>query len=268
MALLTHMNKQGQNGPKGYLGHLVQYRLKGHVSALGDDQFHTEVEVISLVAHCNLLHLIGFCITADERILVYPYMPNGTVASKLQEQVNGKPALDWSRRKIIALGTARGLRYLHEQCDPKIIHRDIKASNILLDEYLEAVVADFGLAKLVDHEVHIDQSFFQAKELLKQNQLSTFVDKRLKDEYDSAELEEIVQIAMLCTMYYPCHRPMMSEVVRMLEDGDGVAEKWEALKDVEQPKSPPLELLLFAICCDSDQYSSAELLASELSGPR
>ncbi|KAK3140605.1 hypothetical protein QOZ80_5AG0403190 [Eleusine coracana subsp. coracana] len=107
-----------------------------------------------------------------------------------------------------------------------------------------------------------------AKELLKQNQLSTFVDKRLKDEYDSAELEEIVQIAMLCTMYYPCHRPMMSEVVRMLEDGDGVAEKWEALKDVEQPKSPPLELLLYAICCDSDQYSSAELQASELSGPR
>ncbi|GJM94744.1 hypothetical protein PR202_ga11419 [Eleusine coracana subsp. coracana] len=209
-------SKEGcQNGPKGYLGHLMQYRTYGK-----------------------------------------------------PKQVNGKPALDWSRRKIIALGTARGLRYLHEQCDPKIIHRDIKASNILLDEYLEAVVADFGLAKLVDHEVHIDQSFFQAKELLKQNQLSTFVDKRLKDEYDSAELEEIVQIAMLCTMYYPCHRPMMSEVVRMLEDGDGVAEKWEALKDVEQPKSPPLELLLYAICCDSDQYSSAELQASELSGPR
>lgn len=65
--------------------------------------------------------------------------------------MSGEPALDWSRRKRIALGAAQGLVYLHEQCDPKIIHRDIKASNILLDEYLEAVVADFGLAKLLDH---------------------------------------------------------------------------------------------------------------------
>jgi serine/threonine protein kinase len=69
----------------------------------------------------------------------------------LSECVNGEPALDWPRRKRIALGASRGLLYLHEQCDPKIIHRDIKASNILLDEYLEAIIADFGLAKLVDH---------------------------------------------------------------------------------------------------------------------
>lgn len=72
------------------------------------------------------------------------------------EHINGKPALDWSRRKRIALGTARGLLYLHEQCDPKIIHRDVKASNVLLDEYFEAIVGDFGLAKLLDHrESHV-----------------------------------------------------------------------------------------------------------------
>ena len=69
----------------------------------------------------------------------------------MSECVNGEPTLDWPRRKRIALGASQGLLYLHEQCDPKIIHRDIKASNVLLDEYLEAVVADFGLAKLVDH---------------------------------------------------------------------------------------------------------------------
>lgn len=69
----------------------------------------------------------------------------------LSECVNGEPALDWPRRKRIALGASQGLLYLHEQCDPKIIHCDIKALNVLLDEYLEAVVADFGLAKLVDH---------------------------------------------------------------------------------------------------------------------
>ncbi|KAG5054725.1 hypothetical protein JHK85_007235 [Glycine max] len=62
-----------------------------------------------------------------------------------------KPTLDWPTRKKIALGAGRGLLYLHEQCDPKIIHRDVKAKNILLDDYCEAVVGDFGLAKLLDH---------------------------------------------------------------------------------------------------------------------
>ncbi|CAN1144151.1 Probable LRR receptor-like serine/threonine-protein kinase At2g23950 [Linum perenne] len=62
-----------------------------------------------------------------------------------------KLALDWNARKRIAIGAARGLLYLHEQCDPKIIHRDVKAANVLLDDYCEAVVGDFGLAKLLDH---------------------------------------------------------------------------------------------------------------------
>lgn len=67
-----------------------------------------------------------------------------------------KPALDWGTRRRIALGAARGLQYLHEQCDPKIIHRDVKAANVLLDDYCEAVVGDFGLAKLLDHrDTHV-----------------------------------------------------------------------------------------------------------------
>lgn len=126
-------------------------RLKDYNAAGGEIQFQTEVEMISLAVHRNLLRLCGFCSTENERLLVYPYMPNGSVASRLRDHIHGKPALDWSRRKRIALGTARGLVYLHEQCDPKIIHRDVKAANILLDEDFEAVVGDFGLAKLLDH---------------------------------------------------------------------------------------------------------------------
>ncbi|KAI4302101.1 hypothetical protein MLD38_037888 [Melastoma candidum] len=126
-------------------------RLKDYNIAGGEVQFQTEVELISLAVHRNLLRLCGFCSTENERLLVYPYMPNGSVASRLKDHIQGKPALDWSRRKQIALGTARGLVYLHEQCDPKIIHRDVKAANILLDEDFEAVVGDFGLAKLLDH---------------------------------------------------------------------------------------------------------------------
>ena len=81
---------------------------------------------------------------------------NDIILGFLSDHINGRPALDWTRRKGIALGTARGLLYLHEQCDPKIIHRDVKAANILLDEDFEAVVGDFGLAKLLDHrESHV-----------------------------------------------------------------------------------------------------------------
>lgn len=68
------------------------------------------------------------------------------------ERVDGEPALSWRTRKLIALGAARGLSYLHDHCDPKIIHRDVKAANILLDEEFEAVVGDFGLAKLMDYK--------------------------------------------------------------------------------------------------------------------
>ncbi|KAG7555426.1 Leucine-rich repeat-containing N-terminal plant-type [Arabidopsis suecica] len=136
---------------KGILGDgtvVAVKRLKDGGALGGEIQFQTEVEMISLAVHRNLLRLYGFCITQAEKLLVYPYMSNGSVASRMK----AKPVLDWSIRKRIAIGAARGLVYLHEQCDPKIIHRDVKAANILLDDYCEAVVGDFGLAKLLDHQ--------------------------------------------------------------------------------------------------------------------
>ncbi|KAB1212010.1 hypothetical protein CJ030_MR5G025402 [Morella rubra] len=136
---------------KGKLGDgtmVAVKRLKDVTGTTGESQFRTELEMISLAVHRNLLRLTGYCVTPNERLLVYPYMANGSVASRLR----GKPVLDWNTRKRIAIGAARGLLYLHEQCDPKIIHRDVKAANVLLDDYCEAVVGDFGLAKLLDHE--------------------------------------------------------------------------------------------------------------------
>ncbi|WOL19681.1 hypothetical protein Cni_G28483 [Canna indica] len=145
---------------KGGFGHVYRGRMAdGTVVAVkrlradavgsgaGEAQFRTEVEMISLAVHRNLLRLLGYCAAAGERLLVYPFMPNGSVAARLR----GKPPLDWTTRKRIAVGAARGLLYLHEQCDPKIIHRDVKAANVLLDDCCEAVVGDFGLAKLLDH---------------------------------------------------------------------------------------------------------------------
>ncbi|KAF5957785.1 hypothetical protein HYC85_005010 [Camellia sinensis] len=122
-------------------------RLIDYESPGGDAAFQREVEMISVAVHKNLLRLIGFCTTPTERLLVYPFMQNLSVAYQIKP---GDPVLDWPTRKRVALGTARGLEYLHEHCNPKIIHRDVKAANVLLDEDFEAVVGDFGLAKLVD----------------------------------------------------------------------------------------------------------------------
>nr|POF11810.1 brassinosteroid insensitive 1-associated receptor kinase 1 [Quercus suber] len=127
-------------------------RLKEERIQGGELQFQTEVEIISVAVHLNLLRLRGFCMTPTERLLVYPFMVNGSVASFLRERPESQSALDWPVRKRIALGSARGLAYLHDHCDPKIIHRDVKAANILLDEEFEAVVGDFGLAKLMDYK--------------------------------------------------------------------------------------------------------------------
>ncbi|XP_042046934.1 somatic embryogenesis receptor kinase 1-like isoform X2 [Salvia splendens] len=131
-------------------------RLNDARTSGGELQFQSEVKMISLAMHRNLLRLYGFCMSPTERLLVYPYMENGSVASCLRTdcQVNEppRPPLDWQTRKHIALGSARGLSYLHENCEQKIIHRDVKAANILLDMDLEAVVGDFGMAKLMNYK--------------------------------------------------------------------------------------------------------------------
>ncbi|KAK9111353.1 hypothetical protein Scep_018872 [Stephania cephalantha] len=124
---------------------LIDYHNPG-----GEAAFHREVELISVAVHRNLLRLIGFCTTASERILVYPFMKNLSVAYRLRDLKPGENGLDWATRKHVAFGIAHGLEYLHDHCDPKIIHRDLKTANILLDDEFEAVLGDFGLAKVVD----------------------------------------------------------------------------------------------------------------------
>ena len=118
------------------------------ISAEGYREFKAEVEIISRVHHRHLVSLVGYCICEQHRFLIYEFVPNNT----LDYHLHGKdlPVLEWTRRVKIAIGAAKGLAYLHEDCHPKIIHRDIKSSNILLDDEFEAQVADFGLARLND----------------------------------------------------------------------------------------------------------------------
>ncbi|CAL9193519.1 unnamed protein product [Musa hybrid cultivar] len=123
-------------------------------SGQGDREFKAEVEIISRVHHRHLVSLVGYCIAEQHRLLVYEFVSNKTLDHHLHGE--GLPVLDWGKRMRIAVGSARGLAYLHEDCHPRIIHRDIKSANILLDESFEAQVADFGLAKLAnDAHTHV-----------------------------------------------------------------------------------------------------------------
>ncbi|KAF6168715.1 hypothetical protein GIB67_026601 [Kingdonia uniflora] len=115
-------------------------------SLQGEREFLTEIELLSRLHHRNLVSLVGYCDEAGEQMLVYEFMPNGTLCDLLSAR--SKESLSFAMRLSIALGSAKGILYLHTEADPPIFHRDIKSSNILLDSKLTAKVADFGLSLL------------------------------------------------------------------------------------------------------------------------
>ncbi|KAK3015499.1 hypothetical protein RJ639_005381 [Escallonia herrerae] len=125
-------------------------------SKQGTNEFLTEIRMISTIRHPNLVQLIGCCVEGSNRILVYEYLENNSLASALLGSRGKRITLDWPMRAAICMGTASGLAFLHEEAEPHIVHRDIKASNILLDECLHPKIGDFGLAKLFpDNVTHL-----------------------------------------------------------------------------------------------------------------
>ncbi|KAJ8423170.1 hypothetical protein Cgig2_020969 [Carnegiea gigantea] len=121
-----------------------------------DRGFEREVEILGSIKHINLVNLRGYCRLTSSKLLIYDYLAMGSLDDVLHEQSKGGEKLNWSARLKIAVGSARGLAYLHHDCCPTVIHWDIKSSNILLDEKMEPHVSDFGLAKLLkDEEAHV-----------------------------------------------------------------------------------------------------------------
>ncbi|XP_052162205.1 probable LRR receptor-like serine/threonine-protein kinase At1g06840 isoform X2 [Oryza glaberrima] len=148
----TDSAQVGQGGyGKVYKGNLTDGTAvaikRAHEGSLqGSKEFCTEIELLSRLHHRNLVSLVGYCDEEDEQMLVYEFMPNGTLRDHLSAK--SRRPLNFSQRIHIALGAAKGILYLHTEADPPIFHRDVKASNILLDSKFVAKVADFGLSRL------------------------------------------------------------------------------------------------------------------------
>ncbi|KAI5648741.1 hypothetical protein M9H77_34746 [Catharanthus roseus] len=123
----------------------------------GNREFLVEVLMLSLLHHPNLVNLIGYCADGDQRLLVYEFMALGSLEDHLHDLPPDKKPLDWNTRMKIAAGAAKGLEYLHDKASPPVIYRDLKCSNILLDEGYFPKLSDFGLAKLgpVGDKTHV-----------------------------------------------------------------------------------------------------------------
>ncbi|KAE8694356.1 putative receptor-like protein kinase [Hibiscus syriacus] len=143
---------------KGILINGTEVAVKKLLNNLGqaEKEFRVEVEAIGHVRHKNLVRLLGYCIEGVHRMLVYEYVNNGNLEQWLHGEIWQHGTLTWEARMKVILGTAKALAYLHEAVEPKVVHRDIKSSNILIDDEFNAKVSDFGLAKLLDsRESHI-----------------------------------------------------------------------------------------------------------------
>ncbi|MFS7984237.1 putative protein kinase RLK-Pelle-DLSV family [Helianthus anomalus] len=247
-------NKIGEGGfgqvYKGVLsdGSEIAVKQLSARSKQGNREFITKIGMISAVQHPNLVKLFGCCIEGKELLMVYEYLENNSLARALFGHEDQKLNLDLTTRKKICIGVARGLAYLHEESRLKIVHRDIKATNVLLDKDHNAKISDFGLAKLDEEDnTHISTRIagtigYMAPEyamrgyltdkadiysfgvvaleiayvLHEQGNLLELVDPSLEN-YSKKEALRVLNLALLCTNPSPTLRPPMSTVVKMLE---------------------------------------------------
>ncbi|PON39396.1 Serine/threonine protein kinase [Trema orientale] len=222
---------------------LVAVKRLEKVLEEGEREFQTETKAIGRTHHKNLVRLLGYCHGGTNRLLVYEYMCNGSLADMLFTPEN-KPC--WEERLGIACGIARGILYLHEECETQIIHCDIKPQNILMDEYRCAKISDFGLAKLLKPDQtrtftgirgtrgrNVIWDLPEEESILEEWAYTCFECGELvslvgSEEIDKRQLERMVKVAFWCIQEEPSMRPSMKKVLLMLE----------GIVDIPIPPSP------------------------------
>ncbi|KAH6766091.1 Leucine-rich repeat protein kinase family protein [Perilla frutescens var. hirtella] len=205
-------------------GTIVAIKRAQEGSRQGEKEFCTEIELLSRLHHRNLVSLIGYCDDEGEQMLVYEFMPNGTLRDHLSGKF--KAPLAFGMRVRVALGASRGILYLHTEADPPVFHRDIKSTNILLDSNYTAKVADFGLSRLapvaeVEGTVpdHISTVVKGTPVNIASGSGMIFcvIDKRM-GSYPSDCVEKFTKLAVKCCRDETEERPSMADVVRELEN--------------------------------------------------
>ncbi|KAH7575627.1 hypothetical protein JRO89_XS02G0169300 [Xanthoceras sorbifolium] len=238
-------------------------RLKEERTQGGELQFQTEVEMISMAVHRNLLRLRGFCMTPTERLLVYPFMFNGSVASCLRDFGLAK-LMDYKDTHVTTAvrGTIGHIAPEYLSTGKSSEKTDVFGYGVMLLELITGQRA-FDLARLAnDDDVML---LDWVKGLLKEKKLEQLVDCDLQGNYIEEEVVQLIQVALLCTQNTAMERPKMSEVVRMLE-GDGLAERWEEWQkeevfrqDFNHTHHPNTNWIV---------DSTSHITPDELSGPR
>ncbi|KAK6919523.1 Leucine-rich repeat-containing N-terminal, plant-type [Dillenia turbinata] len=190
------------------------------------EDFFDLVNDIDKIRHENVVEFIGFCAEHGQQLLVHEYCGNGTLQDALHSDDEFKKILSWNARIRVALGAARALEYLHEICQPPIMHRNFKSANVFLDDELAARVSDCGLASLIStgsvsqYRTRIRGEQFLVRWAIPQlhdiDALSRMVDPTLNGEYPAKSLSQFADIISRCLQTEPEFRPLMSEVVQDL----------------------------------------------------
>ncbi|KAF9670970.1 hypothetical protein SADUNF_Sadunf13G0124400 [Salix dunnii] len=261
---------------KGFLadGRAVAIKRADEASFQGETEFLTEIELLSRVHHRNLVSLIGFCDENGEQMLVYEFMSNGTLRDHLSAKA--KEPLSFATRLGIALASAKGILYLHTEADPPIFHRDVKASNILLDSRYNAKVADFGLSKLApvpntegDVPGHTSTVVkgTPVNIAYRTGMLFSIVDGRM-GSYPSNCVDKFLTLAMKCCYDETDERPSMIDVVRELEsiwnmmpESEIKAMDTASTDHTEMEMTSPSSFSLWKNPCVSSEVSGSDLVS-------